>query len=243
MSRDKRDKPLRYNARMIRDFLEHLEWEIRISLFECLNPGCKTNPELVDMLKKYLNRYNACLRTLKVLDRIPGQSDEELQQAIRARCGAEIPNLAKALEAMETLKPFFEEAFFCISCKGSLPVVHSPASPPTHDEDVPADPTTLRQEIVPIDALFDTEGNGPNLETDYRQRLHDAKVILGVDTMSGRKFIVFGKDCLLRILANPKGESVPMIFIGLDEDTDELERLLALVTVIKGHHDYGDPPQ
>jgi hypothetical protein len=44
----------RYDVEMIRDFLDHLLWELRIAVHESQSTDrTKTNPELVDQLQKY----------------------------------------------------------------------------------------------------------------------------------------------------------------------------------------------
>ena len=42
-----------------------------------------------------------------------------------------------------------------------------------------------------LDALFDESGRGPNTSSDPRPLLNGADMILGVDRMSGRDFLVF----------------------------------------------------
>jgi hypothetical protein len=91
--------------------------------------------------------------------------------------------------------------------------------------------------VIPIEALFD-ESLGPNLSSDPRLALHKANVIIGVDVMNQREFLVYGRNTLKRIVASGVAELVPVLRIGLDQDSDELEKLLALVQIIKGQHDY-----
>lgn len=90
---------------------------------------------------------------------------------------------------------------------------------------------------IPINALFDATGLGPNPETDTRQALRDAHIIMGLDVMSCRKFLVFGRGTQKKIASGrlqvPRTE-----FISLDRDTDELDNLIALVQVVKGRHGY-----
>jgi hypothetical protein len=92
-------------------------------------------------------------------------------------------------------------------------------------------------ERIPIDALFD-EGTGPNLSADPRGELRDAEVIRGVDWTTQNEFLVFGRDTMERIVRSGAPEPCRVLQIGLDQDTDELEKLLALVQVVKGRHDY-----
>jgi len=98
-----------------------------------------------------------------------------------------------------------------------------------------------KQRVIPIAAFFD-EGLGPNLSApgDPERELREAEVIVGVDVMSERQFLVFGRDTLKRIRTSGNAEGVRMLSIALDQDTAELEKLLALVQVVKGHHDYSD---
>src|SRR5262245_9463635 len=93
------------------------------------------------------------------------------------------------------------------------------------------------KDVIPIDALFD-ERLGLNRSWDPLPALRGARVILGVDVMSGRPFVVYGRKTLGRIARTGRPERVQSLWIGLDQDTDELEKLLALVTVVKGRHEY-----
>lgn len=90
---------------------------------------------------------------------------------------------------------------------------------------------------VPIAAIFDASGASFNPSADYRQQLSDAEVILGVDVMSQKETIVFGLQLLEEIAANGT-RPIRVLRVALDFETDEMEHLLALVFVMKGHHDY-----
>ncbi len=77
------------------------------------------------------------------------------------------------------------------------------------------------------------------LETEeYRDRLKAAEVIMGVDVDSGHEFLVFGRDCLQRIIDRNETESIAVVRVSLDQDTDELEWLCAAVQVLKGRDEY-----
>lgn len=89
-------------------------------------------------------------------------------------------------------------------------------------------------DVVPIAALFDDQ-LGPNLSADPRHALQAAQVILGVDVMSGRQFVLYGRE---RLGESRTPSPVRMLRIAVDQETDELEKLLALVQTIKGKHDY-----
>jgi hypothetical protein len=94
-------------------------------------------------------------------------------------------------------------------------------------ESLPELPST-----VSIHTLFDETDAGPNLDADFNihEFIETADVILGVDVESGHEFVVYGSG------GDPDGRRV--VRVELDQDTDELERLCALVEVRRGRHDY-----
>jgi hypothetical protein len=95
-------------------------------------------------------------------------------------------------------------------------------------------------DVIPIHALFAADGINPNPEhaDEIRQALHDAEVIFGVDVMSQHEFLVYGRHVPQQVLDTGQERDVHVLRIGLDMETDELERLVALVRVVKGHDDY-----
>ena len=97
---------------------------------------------------------------------------------------------------------------------------------------------SIDNNIIPLEALFAADSFDPNPECDPREMLHVADVVLGVDVMSQREFLVFGKKALERIVTTGVTEELAVVKIGVDQETDELEKLLALMTVVKGNHDY-----
>jgi hypothetical protein len=92
-------------------------------------------------------------------------------------------------------------------------------------------------DIVPIEALFG-EGRDPNSEVDYRRLLADADLIFGVDVMSGKQFILFGRLSLEKLVRTGQSNTLGVVNVGLDQETMEIEKLATLVQDIKGHHDY-----
>jgi hypothetical protein len=99
---------------------------------------------------------------------------------------------------------------------------------------------SIDKRIIPFEALFAADGINPNPECDPRPELHRADVILGVDVMSGREFLVYGRKALEEIVATGETREHAVVRIGIDQETDQLEKLSALVQVVKGSHDY--PP-
>jgi len=75
-------------------------------------------------------------------------------------------------------------------------------------------------------------------EFSPRELIASADAILGVDVDSGHEFVVYGREFLKGVAAGGEPEPARLLRIELDLDTDDLERLVALVTVLRGRHDY-----
>jgi hypothetical protein len=99
-----------------------------------------------------------------------------------------------------------------------------------------------QHQAIPIEALFDTDGSCPNESAgfDVRHVLNSAKVIVGRDVMSGREFILFGRDTVERVAQGEEPEGAELLVVALDDDekSNDLQRIIALVETIKGRHDY-----
>lgn len=96
------------------------------------------------------------------------------------------------------------------------------------------------KDIIPINAIFHpaTGLDDPALTTEAGQALRDAELIFGVDVMSGREFLVFGRALLEGIIRTRQGRPTAAMRIGVDQETDDLEKLVAAVEFVKGSHDY-----
>ncbi len=92
-------------------------------------------------------------------------------------------------------------------------------------------------DIVPIEVLFGA-GPDPNAEAEYRRLLADADLIFGVDVLSEKQFILFGRLSLEELLDTGESNILGVVNVGLDQETTEIEKLATLVQDIKGHHDY-----
>jgi hypothetical protein len=91
---------------------------------------------------------------------------------------------------------------------------------------------------VPIHALFDETGLRPNSVADPRPALHSAEVVVGVDVMSGNQFLVYGREALSKAARGGSKKGLRVLRVELDQETQELELLCALVHVVKGRHEY-----
>ncbi|MHC4539734.1 MAG: hypothetical protein ACYS74_08140 [Planctomycetota bacterium] len=104
-----------YDVEMIRDFLDHLLWELRINHLENTNPGCEVNPELCNQLAKYIKKYNtAGLMAAMSID-TDGVPEDVAEQALRTFHIARAQSSQEAIDALESLEQTFEVAFKCAS--------------------------------------------------------------------------------------------------------------------------------
>jgi hypothetical protein len=108
-----------YDVPMIRDFLEHLLWEVRLNLYEnAAKPGA-INQELVDKLSVYQGRYGRV--TLLATNQIDtgGETKERIRQAVANF--REFMRLTREgqIRQLEALQRLFSEAFGCaeMSCR------------------------------------------------------------------------------------------------------------------------------
>jgi len=98
-------------------------------------------------------------------------------------------------------------------------------------------------EAVPIHAIFDLAGPGPNEEDRHSVNaiLRDADFIIGRDVMTGNEFFLYGRDLLQEIAIGDEAEhdvSVLVIAIDQGEKSDDLERVCVLMETVMGRCDY-----
>ncbi len=108
-----RSRKQRYNIEMIEDFLDHFFWEFTINLYECTrqDPDKQINPELVEQLYKYQKKYNTIgLMPALVIDP-SGVPEGYAKEATKSFRIARAEKAKEVLAALETLKPYFVEAF------------------------------------------------------------------------------------------------------------------------------------
>ena len=92
-------------------------------------------------------------------------------------------------------------------------------------------------DIVPIEDFF-TEGCDPQTEDESRRLLGVADLIFGIDVLSGRQSIVFGRLSLEELLRTGQSNVLAILNVGLHQERLDIEQLVTLVQDIKGHHDY-----
>jgi hypothetical protein len=100
-------KGCRYNRGMIRDFFDHLLWDLRAKLFELEQPGnlSRVNPELVEVLGRFIRRYGCFGLTPTLVN--PADTDRQTADATAREVR---DHYARALAALEAARPFLEEA-------------------------------------------------------------------------------------------------------------------------------------
>ena len=98
---------------------------------------------------------------------------------------------------------------------------------------------------IGLHALFDESGN-PNADAphDPVEFIATADIIMGEDvTTPSKRFVVHGKERYEQLVANAvDGEvdlaGVRLVWVEIDVDTDEYDRLIGVVHAIKGRDDY-----
>jgi hypothetical protein len=89
--------------------------------------------------------------------------------------------------------------------------------------------------VIPFDALFG-EGveTSPELPIHPHEMLRQADVILGVDVMSRREFLLYGRETLEQIAETGQPETIGIVRVELDQESEELEKIAALWEELKG---------
>jgi hypothetical protein len=72
----------------------------------------------------------------------------------------------------------------------------------------------------------------------WRAAFETADVILGVDVLTHREFLVFGRGALRLVAVAAMTDWSRVLRITIDSDSDELELLVAVCEVFRGHQDY-----
>ena len=104
-----------YDVEMIRDFIDHLKWELRIKHFENTHRIGTQHSELTEQLEKYMRKRNT--KGLLYANRIDsaGLAEDKAQEVIAVMRDAATIQAQEALDAFEILDPIFQEALDCAS--------------------------------------------------------------------------------------------------------------------------------
>jgi len=98
-------------------------------------------------------------------------------------------------------------------------------------------PAFENEDIIPIEALVGI-GRDRHAELEYRRLLATADIIFGIDVLTGKQFVVFGRASLEELLRTGQSHILGVVNVGLRQELRGLEKLASLVQDIKGHHDY-----
>jgi len=72
----------------------------------------------------------------------------------------------------------------------------------------------------------------------WRTAFETADVIFGVDVVSGREILVFGRGAQQTIAVTGMEDRLRVLRVSIDGAGDELELLIAACEAYRGHHDY-----
>lgn len=89
--------------------------------------------------------------------------------------------------------------------------------------------------IMPVQALIGESEGEPLPDGEPRKALDAADVIIAHDVNSDHTAVVLGPELLYGFDA---ADEVNILRVGLDFDSNQLERFLELVEQVKGKHDY-----
>jgi hypothetical protein len=104
--------PRRYDVDMVRDFLEHLLWAVRVRHFESTNKPGNLNPELLETLGKFVAKYPGS-PWLLVSDffaddpSLPDSQKRHIRELFQAARASEAEEWLRHLEGLE---PILQEA-------------------------------------------------------------------------------------------------------------------------------------
>src|SRR5262249_17729532 len=105
---------------MIRDFFEHLCWELRSVHFEASTMGAGTDPELEDQLARYIKKHGSCALLCETRLKTTGESEDRIREA-KSRLRASRATWSKEqLDHLEALRPVIEEAFACAAARRTI---------------------------------------------------------------------------------------------------------------------------
>ena len=106
----------RYDVNMIRDFLEHLRWELRTRCVELTHElptsGKIPKDELYEQMEKYTKKWNCALVRMTTINTDGVPAEEIKAGELKAR-KLMATQAEQDLSALEHLDRLFEEAFEC----------------------------------------------------------------------------------------------------------------------------------
>ena len=65
-----------------------------------------------------------------------------------------------------------------------------------------------------------------------------ADVILGIDVITRNEFLMYGQEFLEKAAKRKRSTLAKVMRVTMRQDTDDLEKMLVLIKVVRGRHDY-----
>lgn len=90
---------------------------------------------------------------------------------------------------------------------------------------------------ITIESLFD-EGEQPSLGNHPWGVIENAQVVLGRDIANQNEFLIYGRKFLEDMIGAGGHGKARIVGVELDQETPQLEKLIAVVQTVKGSHDY-----
>lgn len=91
--------------------------------------------------------------------------------------------------------------------------------------------------VVLSAALFNDTSTS-NCHRSSRRMLREAEIVFARDAATGRQFLLFGKRVLRKVVTKQPVDILKGVLIELEEKAEDIERVLALIALLKGRHDY-----
>jgi len=89
---------------------------------------------------------------------------------------------------------------------------------------------------IPIDEIF-LEPRGPKVDADFMKAIEEADIVLGRDATTKTEFLIFGRHDTNQALDSGDFAGLNVFRVELDQDSEDHQKLVALVEAVKGDHD------
>lgn len=89
---------------------------------------------------------------------------------------------------------------------------------------------------IPIDAIFE-DASGRNVDAGSMKAIEAADIVLGRDATTKTEFLIFGRGDTSRALDSGDFAGLQVFRVELGQDSEDHQKLVALVETIKGSHD------
>ncbi len=99
------------------------------------------------------------------------------------------------------------------------------------------EPDLEHPSIIPIEDFLG-EGGDIDAKLESRRMLAAADLIFGIDVISRKQTIVYGRSSLEELLHTGHSGILGVLNVGVDQQSEEIDKLATLVQDVKGHHDY-----